>query len=108
MTGRELWQDYLFLTNEIEKFLIKQDFDMVNELLKQREKIQRIIDSNTIDGFNGSAAGQKLFQELTDKNRHITQMLHLLRNRSQKKHTVANAYDRLGMTSTGRMMDSKS
>ena len=103
------WRDYLFLTREIEKCLLRQDIEMVGGLLEQREKMQQMIDDcQDDDGSTATMAGQQLLKDVADKNRGITQIIHMLRNRSQKNHAAANAYDRLGMSNTGFRMDSKS
>lgn len=102
------WQDYLFLTNEIEKCLLRQDFEMTNELLNQREKLQKMIGDDQNDTFHLSDEGQKMIRAVAAKNGTITQILHTLRNRKEKTHAVATAYDRFGMSSLGNRMDSKS
>lgn len=103
-----LWQDYWFLTNEIEKFLLKQDFEMVNELLNQREMLQKTIDAANSSVFLASSEGKSLLKQIDDKNHSITQILHLVRNKSQQLHSVANAYGNLGMGNSGYRMDNKS
>lgn len=102
------WQDYLFLTNEIEKCLMRQDFQLANELLNQREKLQKMIEDSQDDTFRVSNEGKQMLREVAAKNSGITQILHMLRNRKQKTHAVANAYDRQGMNSLGNRMDNRS
>lgn len=104
---KKYWQDYFFLTNEVEKCVMRQDFDMLNELLMQREKIQQSIDDSQDKSYIATTEGRDLLHIIAAKNSQIKQQLHMLRNQSEKNHAVANAYDRLGMGTTGYRMDSK-
>ncbi len=58
---RELWQDYHFLTQEMSKFLVRNDIDLFFELMNQREKIQAELDSCE-DDYKRTAEGKSLLE----------------------------------------------
>lgn len=100
-----LWADYLFLTNEMSKFLDKQDMDLFYELMAQRGRLQTIITESSDETFRASPSGQELLRTI-QKNDHKV-MLKLQRNinQSRNQQTVVNAYDNLGTRFVGKRMD---
>jgi len=91
-----LWQDYLFLTRELLKFLGKeQDEELVQELLRQREQLQRAIDARQDDSFRCSEAGRALLQEIAGLNRQGAQKLQLAMNRLRQQQQLSRAYDQM-------------
>ena len=104
----ELWENYLFLTKEIDKFLTQQDMDMLTELLDQRDKLQTMIDEETQEGFNVTEAGKQLLQQIQQLNQGITLRLQLLRNQTSQQHSASQAYDSLGQQTAGMRMDRQS
>ena len=103
----ELWQNYLFLTKEMDKFLTQQDMDMVSELISQREKLQPMIEKEHED-FTATEAGKKLLQQIQQLNQGITLRLQLLRNQTSQQHSASQAYDSLGQQTAGMRMDRQS
>lgn len=98
-----LWQDYLFLTKEMDRFLAAGDTDMFLDLLGQREKLQAVLDKTDTRQFKRAPAGRKIFADIAGGNAAIIQRLAILRNQSQKREQLAGAYDLLTRPVGGRM-----
>jgi hypothetical protein len=101
-----LWQNYLFLTKEMDRFLAAGDTDMFLDLLDEREKLQAILDRADTREFKKSPVGRKTFADLTSLNAAIMKRLTLLRNQSQKRDQLAGAYDLMNRP-VGNWMDRK-
>jgi hypothetical protein len=91
-TARELWQDYRFLTQEMAKFLTKQDMDLFYELMKQRERLQGMIDEAADEGFKNSLEGRALLIEIQQDSQLIAKRLQLQLNNGKRQQQVAAAY----------------
>ncbi|AGA70294.1 hypothetical protein Desdi_2882 [Desulfitobacterium dichloroeliminans LMG P-21439] len=91
-TAPELWQDYLFLTKEMLKFLDRQDMELFYELMNQRERLQVLIEDASDDGYISSPAGKKLQAQVLSANQVL--MNHFQATHSKMKHhqQVAEAY----------------
>ena len=104
---RELWQDYYFLTQEMSKFLIRNDIDLFFELMNQREKIQAELDSCE-DDYKRTAEGKSLLDSIRLTNQGISHRLQFLLNTAKQQETVSNAYDGYGERPVGNRLDQKS
>lgn len=97
-TAVKLWQDYLFLSREMLKFLEKQEYDLFLELISQREKVQELLEKATADGFTQTEQGQLLLAQIRELDISITQKVQLFLNHARQKHSVSKAYDGYGET----------
>jgi len=106
----ELWQDYLFLTQEINKFLGRQDNDMFLELLTQRERLQEMIEEQQKSSFDflKSQQGQQISAEIVILNHQMADKVHYTLNMEQKNQNISRAYEGLGDSAVGVRMDWKS
>lgn len=96
MAPARVWDDYLFLTREIGKFLARQDFAMATELLDQRDRLQGIIEAMPPTGFLGSPEGRELRAAIEKENKTILNKIKLLLNKARQDQTVSQAYDLYG------------
>lgn len=103
-----LWQDYAFLTREILKFIQKKDFDMVLELLAQRDKLQELLDNLPDKSFTASPTGRELLQKIQTQNLTIENILKQVYNNAKHTQRVSDSYDQLGQILAGSFMDRKS
>lgn len=101
-----LWQDYLFLTKEMGKFLAAEDIDMFLDLLGQREKLQGTLEKTDTGEFKKSPAGRKTFADIAAANAAVMRELTRLRNQAQKQQQLDGAYDLISR-SLGDRMDFK-
>lgn len=95
-TAAELWQDYLFLSHEMLKFLERKEHELFLELMSQRENVQQMLDELANDDFKHTERGQVLFLELRGLNLSITQKVQLFLNHAKQKHSASKAYDSYG------------
>lgn len=91
-SAKDLWCDYLFLTREMAKFLAKEDLDMFQSLMEQRERLQQLIDDNADKYFAASAEGQKILAMIRDTNASVSLAINGRYSRNKKIDLVDQAY----------------
>lgn len=91
-TAAELWQDYLFLTREMAKFLAREEMELFHELLQQREDLQTIIEETPDDGFRGSPEGRKLLAQIQQENQALMSHFQHTHQKVKQHHQVAQVY----------------
>ncbi|GBG57938.1 hypothetical protein SPFL3102_01658 [Sporomusaceae bacterium FL31] len=101
----KLWLDYLFLTNEIVKFLNKQDFELIIELLEQREKLQQQIEQLDDQPFRCTEKGQEVLRTIQQTEQGMKIKLEFLRNTSKRQMQVSDAYEGFSSPYIGKRMD---
>lgn len=104
----ELWRDYLFLTKELSKAIVRNDFPLFEEILKQREVLQTLIDDLNDSTFTQSSLGKELFQKVLQENEILQQDFHYYATAVKTKVAAANAYETGDLQSAGRHMDRQS
>jgi hypothetical protein len=104
-TAQELWSTYLQLTRELNKFLDRQEFGMVAELLDQRDKLQAILDEQADVSFRESRAGREILSRIRTENQTIERKMRQSLNTARQQQTVADAYE--GRSYVGGLMDHK-
>lgn len=102
---RVKWQDYLFLTEEMKKFLQKNELDMFLSLLDQREAIQKEIQTAKEDHpFYVSPEGRALLCNIQQANHAMMMAFQMVFNGLRKRENISNAYE--GMVSfTGTFLN---
>ncbi len=108
-TKRALWQDYLFLSQELVKFAVPQEYDLFMELLAQREKLQPMIEAAPDeDGYAASEAFHQLVEQVAELNEAVAARLRFFKNAAVKQRDVAAAYDGYGAGfAAGYRMDAR-
>lgn len=101
---KELWQNYLFLTREMKKFLVRKETDLFFEIMKQREKVQTLIDAAPDDAYRLTPEGQELLKSIRDDNQDIILAMQQLMHQLKQQHTVSQAYEG-GVRRTGKRFD---
>lgn len=103
---QEKWKNYLFLTVEMQKFLIQRELDMFLSLVDQRENLQNEISSLTDDVYYASSAGKKLLNEIQQVDQKMMIAFHTVFSAMKKRENVSHAYE--GMSSfAGNHFNSK-
>lgn len=102
-TARALWDNYLFLTEEMGKFLVRQEMELFNNLLKQREELQGRIEEAPDDGFKASPEGRRLLKRIGELNLLITNKMQLLVNNGRRQNQAAAAYNVASTTAVSRL-----
>lgn len=102
-TAQALWQDYHFLTKEMQKFLANQDMELFYELLNQREHLQTLIEQTPDDDFKVSDAGRCLLNEIRQGSQVIIHAMQLRLGSSKRRHQVSEAYGVASTTAVSQM-----
>ena len=96
-TKRILWQDYLFLSRELNKFASPDDYELFWDLLGQREKLQPMIEAAPdTENYQKSDEFQVLVKQIMALNDSIAERLRFYKNAALKQRNLANAYDGYG------------
>ncbi len=88
-----LWLDYQFLTREIAKFIDKQDYDIVSNLLAQQERLQAIICEQEDCEFRQSERGKALLQAIQCEHQKAMQKMQFMLNQSKRRRAISQAYE---------------
>ena len=88
-----LWQDYLFLTTEMKKFLDKQDLDLFVELVSQRDRLQGMIESAQQKSCKDCPSTKGLLSQINTANEEMMNKLHYVMNMENKQQNLSRAYD---------------
>jgi len=91
------WEDYLFLTREMQKFLSRNDLKMFFTLVEQRGKIQAELEKLKNKTYQESPAGKKLLSEIQQANQELMNQFNLVFNTMKRRKNISQAYD--GMAS---------
>jgi hypothetical protein len=100
MTALELWQNYRFLTKEMLKFIVKQDMELVYELMDQRERLQNIIDETDDEGFKLSPLGRSLLSQIQQDNQVIFHRVQAKHLQMKQHHHVTEIYNAASASNT--------
>ena len=87
-----LWRKYLLLTQEMKKFLDRQDIDMTLGLMEQRTRLFDELQSLAGDDFKGTAKGQALLAELKPLDQALQQAARTWLNKSRRRNTAVRSY----------------
>lgn len=101
----KLWADYLFLTQEILKFINKKDLEMVLELIEQRERLQTRISVADDASYTLTDEGKQSLRDILQNNQSIEQQMKLWKNVTVRQNQVSTAYDGVFAAGVGRRMD---
>ena len=93
---RDLWQEYLYYTRELKKFLIAEDLDMFQILLQERERLQEFI---------CCPPEKEIYDEVDELNREMTMLLSQKKNKLERQNQVSQAYDGYSQNQLGHWMD---
>ncbi len=91
-----LWNRFLMLTQEMQKFIMKDDVDMFLSLLEQRINLQKEIEKLGVTGFEQSEAGQVLGEKIKALCIDIQCKSQIWLNRAKGQERKVSAYGSLG------------
>lgn len=109
-TEKKLWQDYLFVTREMTKCLTRDDFPLFEEMLKQRDHIQLMIDQcrkqrNNDTGFCSEQDRREQITAVQAANAEVHRAFRLYQNARRQHSNAAMAYEGLDNPLLGARMD---
>jgi hypothetical protein len=87
------WQDYLFLTVEMKKFLLKNNLDMFFSLLDQRGELQSEIARHTSAEYAATVDGKQLLQRVQAANEELRQSFLTIFNAMRNRENIMQQYE---------------
>ncbi len=105
-----LWKKYLILTQEMKKFLDRQDIDMTLSLMDQRVAIFDKLQALERDDFRDTDAGKALLAELQPVDLAVQSAARGWLNKSRRQNTAVRAYGRpdfSGFSGSGHIFNKK-
>jgi len=90
---QELWSDYEFLTKEISRFIDARDDAMVEDFVRQRQKLETFIKEKNDQAYHKTPAGKALIGSILAINQAATKRLQHRYNTLQNQHKVFLAYE---------------
>lgn len=88
-----MWQDYLFLTQEMKKFLVKRELDMFFSLLEQRQTLQTELEKYPDKGYYTLPEGKGILLQIQQENQKMMTQFHMVFNGMKKQESVSQAYE---------------
>lgn len=86
------WEDYLFVTLEMNKFLGNYDLKMFFSLVEQRETLQSELQILSDKAYNDSPKGKELLAKIQQANQEMLNQFHFVFNMMKNRETVSQAY----------------
>lgn len=86
------WEDYLFVTLEMNKFLAVYDLKMFFSLVEQRETLQSELEILSNKVYNESAKGKELLEKIQQANQEMLNQFHFVFNTMKNRESVSQAY----------------
>ncbi|MBP2630536.1 MAG: hypothetical protein H6Q70_1164 [Firmicutes bacterium] len=106
-TEKELWQKFAMLTDEMKKFIEKNDIDQFLELNDQRDQFEKMIKNQTDMSFIQSEEGQVLLKRLIALQKEIYVAGQMWLNDSRMNRNVSRSYESLGLNISGMQVDGR-
>jgi hypothetical protein len=103
----ELWQKFAMLTDEMKKFIDKNDIDQFLELNAQRDQFEKMIIKQKDATFIQSEEGQVLLRRLIAVQKEIHNTGQKWLNDSRMNRNVSRSYESLGFSLSGMQVDGK-
>ncbi|HWQ89281.1 MAG TPA: hypothetical protein VN374_04845 [Desulfitobacteriaceae bacterium] len=100
----DLWQNYSFLTYEMIKFLSRKEWELFFEIMRQREKVQELIDAAPDSAFRQRPEGRKMLEMLSQDNSRIILALQQMIYEMKHKHAISQTYEG-GAPAAGKRFD---
>ncbi|KAB2953616.1 hypothetical protein F9B85_03065 [Heliorestis acidaminivorans] len=111
---QSLWKDYFFLTQELMKCLDSQDGEMFQELLDQREEMQKRIEevqkeqslqNPSSEPYLKTAEGRQLLRDIKALNDQIMQKARRFNQKLHQHNDISKAYEGTNYPMSGMRMD---
>lgn len=90
---KELWEKYLMLTQEMLKFINKQDTDTFMELVTQRDSLIELLDEIEDKSYLKEEEFQEIGKQIIPLDREIMYKARAWLNKSRRQNSMVKAYD---------------
>ena len=94
--ARALWQKYLTLTNELLKFISKNDVDTFFELVSQRGKLIDMMKVLPENNFRDTDECKAMIEQIKPIDMQIMYKARAWLNKSRRQNNTVKAYDLTG------------
>ena len=91
-----LWHKYLTLTNELLKFISKNDVDTFFELVKQRDKLIEMMKALPENNFRDTDECKAMIEQIKPLDMQIMYKARAWLNKSRRQNNTVRAYDLTG------------
>jgi len=102
---KSLWLTYFSLSEEMLKFIERENIDVFLQLFEQREQVQKLLEEQGASDWTKTEEGQLLYQKMKPVDMQIQYKSRLWLNKSKHKNEVAKAYDSLGSQPAGHVFN---
>lgn len=100
----EKWQTYLFLTEEMKKFILRNETELFNSLLDQREALQGELSALMNEQYAELPERRELLQRVHDANQEMLNTFLAVFNAMKRKEQMMQLYEG-GMQFTGNYLN---
>lgn len=90
---KELWEKYLMLTQEMLKFINKQDTDTFMELVTQRDSLIELLEEIEDKSYLKEEEFQEIGKQIIPLDREIMYKARAWLNKSRRQNSMVKAYD---------------
>ena len=91
--ARELWQKYLFITQELLKFINQQDIEIFMEIVPQRSKIIEKLEALPSHEYRKLDEFKEIAEKIKPMDREIMYKARAWLNKSRRQNSVVRSYD---------------
>jgi len=91
--ARELWGKYLFVTQELLKFINQQDIDIFMELVPQRSKLIDMLEALPSNDYRKLDEFKEIAEKIKPMDREIMYKARAWLNKSRRQNSVVRSYD---------------
>ena len=97
---RQLWHVYAFLTREMKKFISMTEWEVLEDLERQRELVQHELSKREFDDFRETLEGIQLINEIVEDQKEVELRVGTMKRRIEQQRQRAGAYDGVGAMPT--------
>ena len=105
--ARELWQKYYMLSQELLKFMGRENIDEFLELVNQRTQILDELEALPDTEYRKTAECQALFEKIKPLDMQTIYKAKSWLNRSKRKNMAVRSYDVTGEMPLGNVFNRK-
>ena len=91
--ARKLWGKYLFVTQELLKFINQQDIDIFMELVPQRSKLIEMLEALPSHEYRKLDEFKEIAEKIKPMDREIMYKARAWLNKSRRQNSVVRSYD---------------
>lgn len=103
--ARELWGKYFMVTNELLKFIDKQDIDNFIELIDQRQKLIELLNELPDTEYRKTEECQALFAKIKPIDMQLLYKSKSWLNKAKRNTMAVKSYDLTGANPLGNMLN---